>query len=324
MGSFDKITKIWITILCLCQNCTFYKIFQLNVDRFSWDFYDRDSLAVWASFWWMAVSVSDTCPVWWGSMDVLVVSSHPMALFISLCSQSTLLEVVPMSVPVGVLDGGAVGTLATSGVSNARIWEGEWLLGTVPSSMSAHGDACWEVAISLDVAKIIQEKNSWSSVAILLQLGVALGHCVVESVEKGGVEALKRPRMMGTWSSSLTQERSTCSSKGLWTGMPRVLISQMGHFWSQSSTGSKPPFRPSGHTTCSSHCRSLHTSIWWRSPQVILLSAPSIMVLMWPSLARGTCRVPLLSHTKVYAQLSPKSMSRVSFLATSSKEERSA
>ena len=59
-------------------------------------------------------------------------------------------------------------------------------------------------------------------------------------------------------------------------------------------------------------------------PMALLLSTPSIMVLIWPSLDKGTCRVPWLSHTKLYAQLTPLLMSRVSFLTASSKEERHA
>ena len=55
--------------------------------------------------------------------------------------------------------------------------------------------------------------------------------------------------MMGILSLSLAWERPTCSNKGSETGLPKVFISQMGSSGSKSSTGSKPPFRPSGHTT---------------------------------------------------------------------------
>ena len=51
--------------------------------------------AVWALFWWKAVSESDTCFLQWASMDALVVSSHPVALFISPCSWSTFSERAP-------------------------------------------------------------------------------------------------------------------------------------------------------------------------------------------------------------------------------------
>ena len=86
-------------------------------------------------------------------MDALVVSSHPMALFICPCSRSTSLERVSMSVLVGVSDCGVVGMLTTLGVSDTRVREGEWLIGTVSSGIAAHGDTCWEVATSLSAAK---------------------------------------------------------------------------------------------------------------------------------------------------------------------------
>ena len=72
------------------------------------------------------------------------------------------------------------------------------------------------------------------------------------------------------------------------------------------------------------HCRSLHTCNWQRCLQALLLGTPLIMVQIWPSLDRGTCKVPSLSHTKAYAQLLPMSISRVSFLTTSSRERRHA
>ena len=143
--------------------------------------------------------------------------------------------------------------------------------------------------------------------------------------EEGGVEALQGPGMMGIWSPSITWKRSTCSSKGSQTGLPRLFISQTGcSFGSKSSTGSKPPFRPLGHTTWSPHCRSLCTSSWQRCLQALLLGAPSIMVLIWPSLDRGTCRAPLLSHKRCMPNYHLcQWVGWVSFTA-SSKEERHA
>ena len=43
--------------------------------------------------------------------------------------------------------------LATSGVSDARVREGEWLIGMALSGIPACGDACWEVPTSLGVAE---------------------------------------------------------------------------------------------------------------------------------------------------------------------------
>ena len=58
-----------------------------------------------------------------------------------------------MSSPVDVLGWQYVGMQPASGVSGARAVVDEWPLGTVLSSMSAHGDASWKVANGLDVAK---------------------------------------------------------------------------------------------------------------------------------------------------------------------------
>ena len=76
-------------------------------------------------------------------MYALVISSHPMAVFISPCKWNTSLGRVPVSSPVDVMDGSMVGMLAILGVSGARVVGDEWLLGTVSSNMSAHGDAGW-------------------------------------------------------------------------------------------------------------------------------------------------------------------------------------
>ena len=50
--------------------------------------------------------------------------------------------------------------------------------------------------------------------------------------------------------------------------------------------GLKPPFRPSGYTTSMPHWRSLWTSKQLSYPQVLLLGAPSTMMLMYPVLER--------------------------------------
>ena len=278
------------------------------------------ALVVWASFWWKAVSMSNTCFLWQASMDALVESSLPMALFISPCSQSTLSERVPESIPRWVLDCGAVGILAASGFSDARVREGEWLIGMALSGIAACGDACWEVATSLGTAKtgpsapsgssplivdgpsgatdvgllgivspeaglevlsITQDKSSWSLVAILGQVAVSLGHSMAECGEEGGVEAPWGVGVMGIWSLTLTLERSTCNSEGLQTGLLRVSMSQTGSSRREICMGSKSPFRPLRLTTWSPHCRSLCTFSWLRCPRVLLLSMPSIMALMW-------------------------------------------
>ena len=86
-------------------------------------------------------------------MDALVVSRHPRALFISSCSQSTSSERVLVSIPGLILGCRAAGTLVTSGVSNARVGGGEWLMRMASLGQAACGDTCWEVVTGRCVAK---------------------------------------------------------------------------------------------------------------------------------------------------------------------------
>ena len=290
-------------------------------------------------------------------------SRWPMALFISPCRWSTLLERAPESVPRWASDCRAVGILATSGVSDSRVGEGKWLIGMASLGMAACSHACWEVAISLGMAKTdlsglsrsstlmvngapldtdigllgvlspkagpkvsstIWDKSSWSLVAMLMWLAISLGHSAAEHGEEGSVEALWGPGMRGILSPGIAWGRSTYSGKDSQTGLPRVFISHIGGCDTESSTGFSPPFKPLWHTTWPPHCRSLCSCNWWRCLQAFLLSTPSIMVLIWPSLDKGTCRVPWLSHMKAFTQLSSMLMIRVSFLTTSSKEKRHA
>ena len=139
-----------------------------------------------------------------------------------------------------------------------------------------------------------------------------------------GAEALQGPGKKGILSLSSDCGRSTWSYTCGWIDLPRVFISHMGSCWMESCTGSSPPFKPSGYTTWLPHSRSLCTCNWQRYPQVLLLGTPLIMALIWPLLDRGTCKVPSLSCTKAYTQLLPMLISRVSFLATSSREGRHA
>ena len=137
----------------------------------------------WASFLQKATSVSETCFLQRASIDALVISSCPMALFISPCSQSTSSERAPVSAPEGVLDGRVVGVLATSGVSNARVREGEWLISMVSSGIAIHSDGWGEVVTGweesanawLKVSSIAHDKSSWTSAVMLMWVSVFRG-----------------------------------------------------------------------------------------------------------------------------------------------------
>ena len=109
--------------------------------------------AVMALFWWRVVSVSDTSLLQWASIEALVVNSHPMAVFISPCSQSTSSDKAPDLAPRWVSDCSIVGTPAASGVSDVGVREGKWLIRMVSSIVTTCSDACVEVAIGSGLAK---------------------------------------------------------------------------------------------------------------------------------------------------------------------------
>ena len=202
------------------------------------------ALVVWASFWWKAVSKSDTCFLQQASMDALVVSRHPMALSISSCSWSTSSERVLRSIPGWVLGCWVAGTLVTLGVSDARVEEGEWLSWMASSGLATCGNACWEVATSFDVAKtgqsglsgsssLIVNGVTWywspqdavpwgwargvqhhlSSAAMLVQLGTLLVLFTGGRGEESGVEALQGPWKNSTLSLGIACGRSTWSCR---------------------------------------------------------------------------------------------------------------
>ena len=238
------------------------------------------ALAVWASFWWKVVLKSDTCFLQWVSMDTLVVSRGPMVLLISSCSWSTSSERALGSIPGWVLGCGAAGTLVALGVSDARVREDEWLIGTASSGLAACSDACWDVATSLGMAKTglsslsgssslminganqttgigllrmlspefgqevsntIWDKSSWSLVAMLVQLATLLGHSAGKCRKIGGVEALQGPGTKGILSLGIACGRSTWSTKDSWTGLPWVFVSHTGSYGTESCTGSSLP-----------------------------------------------------------------------------------
>ena len=116
----------------------------------------------------MVVLVWDTSLLWWESMEALVVSSHPMPMFISLCSQSTSSDRAPRSALGQVSDCEVEVTLATVDFSTQEVvmasdWLGQmWM----SSRMATYCSSCKEVAISLGTAKSAPSNLSVSSTLV--------------------------------------------------------------------------------------------------------------------------------------------------------------
>ena len=108
-----------------------------------WAFTSLIALAVWPHFDGKQSQKSNTCFLWQASMDALVISRCPMALFISSCSWSTSLERALRSVPGQVPGCGAAGTLVGLGVSDARVEEGKCLIGMASSGLAAKQCLLW-------------------------------------------------------------------------------------------------------------------------------------------------------------------------------------
>ena len=102
--------------------------------------------------------------------------------------------------------------------------------------------------------------------------------------------------------SGCTLLRSTSRNCGSWKGLAEVAVSQRGSSGKVKCRVSSSPFKPSGHTTLPLCCNSLQMYGWWSWPQSSILGVPSIMVLMWPTSARGTWDMVSFNLTKVYGQ----------------------
>ena len=111
--------------------------------------------------------------------------------------------------------------------------------------------------------------------------------------------------------------RSISIHCSLWVGLPGAAVSQRGSSWKVNCKASCLLFKPSGHTTMSLCCNSLHICNWWSQPWASGPCMPSIMVLTCPLHNRGTWDTAVSSHTKVYGQSMLSSASSTNFLAAS-------
>ena len=95
--------------------------------------------------------------------------------------------------------------------------------------------------------------------------------------------------------------KSTAINWGSLAGLPGVAAFQRGSYRKVNCKASSSPSKPSRHTTMLLCCNSLHICNWWSQPWVSTQGAPCIMVLVCPSLDRGTWDRASFSWTKAYA-----------------------
>ena len=184
-----------------------------------------------------------------------------------------------------------------------------------------------------EVSSTIHNKSSWSSAAMVMQIASALlasvlWHSMAECWEEDSVEVLGGQG-----------HEASCYLALPMRGPPGVVKTHGQAHWGYSysiwavvgwraalvlAPWLNPPDTPCGSHIAGAFVPAIGRDAHRCSCLALLLSGPLGMALIWPSLDRGTCRTPSLSCMKAYAQLSPMSMSRMSFLTASSKEGRHA
>ena len=146
----------------------------------------------------------------------------------------------------------------------------------------------------LEVSSAACDRNSWTS-AVMLKWLSDLGGCSrVSCVGEVGAKVLWGAEASGTQLPGVNWERFTYKN----VGSSSILALQDSDSGSDVTISSRLLLIPSRYTTWLSNCKSRCTSNWQRWPCELLLGNPSIIVLRWPSLGRGTCWASPLNCTK--------------------------
>ena len=244
-----------------------------------------------ASFWYRAISKSETCFCQWASRNILVISRCPIALLISSWSKTTSSGRVPASAP-GVLVGGIA-----------------WSIGLVTSGVATHGDTWEDVSSGLGGSSTVGEElpDAWAGgikycmwqelldLSNHADMAPDLGGCSrAICVGEVGAEVLQGAEALGTWSPAVNWERSTCKN----VGSSSIPVPQASDSGSDVTTGSRPPLSPSRYTTQLSNCKSRHTYNWWRQLHELLLGRPLNHHTKMTLLSKRTYWVSPLSYMK--------------------------
>ena len=225
------------------------------------------------SFWQWAFSDSDISLCQWVSTEALKVSRWTMAsLVMTLVGREVVASHKQILSP---LEGLSPCWLLECWVPQVVVFWGKQLCKTVL--------AYWTMC---------QTRVSTSS-SMLGLVTVSLGHSVKECREEIGIDDCWEVAIVTSpW---VVLGRFTCNMAGLLVDS----ISQTDCLGRGTCISLKPPFRPSRYTTSLPHWRSLQTSRQLRHPQVLLLGAPSTMMLMCLASERGMCWESSHNCTKV-------------------------
>ena len=207
-------------------------------------------------------------------MDALVISSHPIILFISPCKCNTSLGRVPVSFPGDVLeavwnrcwppqefqewvaDKHSVIRWDQSQwhMRKSSYWPGGVFIlaeGGAPRPADVGLFGVGSPNAWLEVSSIACDMSSWTLVIMLMWLSVLGVHSIARWEGEDGVKVLWRTGALGIWSPSVTSERSTSRNEGSWVELPSASQPWRSGPHSKVWTSSKSPFSPFGYTTWS-------------------------------------------------------------------------
>ena len=249
----------------------------------------------------MVVLVLDASLLCLESMEGLVVSHHPMATFISPCSQSTYSDRVPRSALRWVSDHGVEAMLAAVRLFNTGGRDGEWLIGTemwMSAGVAACCGTCKELAIGSGMAESAPSDPSGSSTLVwggapkatdggfLLgvlcwETGIEVAGEVCCSCSKAPLIWKLRVLVIVGWgymaemvngagvvliASGVVLHKFTPIMTGSQTASSVVAAFQSGSSSKSNTKALIPAFSPPGQITHSPHCSYLHACNWWRKP----------------------------------------------------------
>ena len=156
-----------------------------------------------------------------------------------------------------------------------------------PEMLASLGGVPWCLAGGVQHSTWLEAHQT--SAVMLMWLSALGGHSIVKWEGGVDVDVLQVAEILGWVDPPVWTGRGPLiGMKGSQAGSPSVFMPWTSAPDREISTGSKPPFNPSGYTTWFPPCNNWHISSWQRWSHTFLLAVPLIMALRCPSLGRGT------------------------------------